>query len=278
MFVKRLLTACIGIPLAIYLINQGGLLYASAITLIASLAWYEYYRMMACKQIAVPFTYGLISLLLLLSCAWFGNSHELLAIIILSYLSVLSLTVLRCSSFSINSAAYTIMGITYIGLPFAHLLLLRLTDATMSLPSYWGGSLSAGAVYLWLAFTGTWANDTFAFFVGSKWGRNKLCPGISPGKTKEGAAGGIVGTILVVMAFGSIYGLPLVHLFLIGCLVGIAAPLGDLTESALKRYTGVKDSGRLLPGHGGVLDRFDSIMFTVPIVYYYVRVFLLHNS
>lgn len=278
MFVKRLLTACIGIPLAIYLINQGGLLYASAITIIAALAWYEYYRMLACKQIPIPFTYGLISLLLILSCAWFGNSHELLAIIIFSYLSLLSLTVLKGASFSINSAAYSIMGITYIGLPFAHLLLLRLTDASLNLPSYWGGSLSSGAVYLWLAFTGTWANDTFAFFVGSKWGRNKLCPAISPGKTIEGAIGGIIGTIIVVVSFGSIYGLPLIHLLLIGSLVGIAAPLGDLTESALKRYTGVKDSGRLLPGHGGVLDRFDSIMFTVPVVYYYVRAFLLYNS
>lgn len=275
MFIKRVITVFIGIPLAIFLINQGGMLYASTITLLAILAWHEYCRMISHKQISVSFTAGLISLLLILGCAWIGNSHEILALITLSILLILSLTVIRCGSFSIAGAAYTILGITYIGLPFAHLLLLRFTDASLYLPSYWGGSLSAGAVYLWIAFTGTWANDTFAYLVGSMWGKHKLCPAISPGKTVEGAIGGVCGTLAAVMILGSIYGLPVLHLLLIGLIVGIMAPLGDLTESALKRFTGVKDSGRLLPGHGGVLDRFDSIMFTVPAVYYYIRIFFL---
>ena len=275
MFLQRVITACVGIPIAIYLINYGGLPYAAAITLIAILAWYEYCKMMACKQIAIPFVVGLVGLLLVLLASWFGNINELLGVIFFTYLIFLSIVVLCNCRYTITTAAYAIMGISYIALPFAHLLLLRLTDTSLSLPSLWGTSLSAGAVYLWLAFLGTWANDTFAYFVGTKWGKHKLCPAISPGKTKEGALGGVAGSILVIMAFGTLYYLPFTHLFAIGLLVGVAAPLGDLTESALKRYTGVKDSGRILPGHGGVLDRFDSIMFAVPVVYYYVRMFIL---
>lgn len=135
MFLKRLLTACIGIPVAIYLINHGGLIYASSITVIAALAWHEYCKMMACKQIAIPVGFGLISLLFILSCAWFGNSNELLAVIFLTYIVILGLTVVRSTIYSINSAAYTILGITYIALPFAYLLLLRLTDSSLFLPS-----------------------------------------------------------------------------------------------------------------------------------------------
>ncbi|MCX7779307.1 MAG: phosphatidate cytidylyltransferase [Negativicutes bacterium] len=273
---KRVLTTLAGIPLAIYIINTGGLIYAATITLLALLAWYEYTRMMAHKAIRVSFVLGLISILTLLACAWWGNPNEIILVITVSILIALILPVFRGAAFSLNNASYTVTGIVYIGLPFAHLLLLRLTDASLPLTSSFGGSLSAGAVYLWLAFTGTWASDTFAFLVGSKLGKHKLCPAVSPGKTVEGAAGGLLGSVLVVTSFGSIYGISLTHLIVLGALVGIAAPLGDLTESALKRYAGVKDSGRLLPGHGGVLDRFDSIMFTAITVYYYVRAYILH--
>ena len=137
------------------------------------------------------------------------------------------------------------------------------------------GTLSAGAVYLWIAFLGTWASDTFAYLVGSKIGRTKLAPLISPGKTREGAVGGLIGTIVTVAVFGSLFQLPLHHLLALGLLVGIVAPLGDLVQSVIKRYVGVKDSGNFFPGHGGVLDRFDSILFAVPAVYYYIQIFLL---
>lgn len=275
MFNTRVLTALIGIPLAIYAINRGGLVYFSIISFLALIAWHEYVNMLSIKQIKVPFFTGIVYLILLLGCAWWGNAQEMLLVITLALLMTIGTVVIKHSSFTIENAVYTITGIFYIGIPFAHLLLLRLTDATVSMTGLYGGTLSAGAVYLWLAFTGTWANDTFAYFVGSVWGKRKLCPEVSPGKTIEGTVGGIFGTVGVTLAFGWTYGLPWLHLLVIGIFVGIAAPIGDLTESALKRFTGVKDSGRLLPGHGGVLDRFDSMMFTAPIVYYYVRIFFI---
>ena len=122
-----------------------------------------------------------------------------------------------------------------------------------------------------MSFIGTWASDTFAYFIGSRWGRRKLCPEISPGKTVEGALGGLGGTLLVVGWLGSAFaGLQLEQALLLGCLIGVAAPVGDLVESRLKRYAGVKDSGAILPGHGGMLDRIDSLLFVVPVVYFYI--------
>ena len=137
------------------------------------------------------------------------------------------------------------------------------------------GEISAGAAYLWLAFLGTWASDTFAYFVGTYLGKHKLCPLISPGKTIEGAIGGMIGSVIAIMLLGVLFKLPVYHCIIMGILVGIAAPLGDLVESAIKRFAGVKDSGQILPGHGGILDRFDSILFTVPAIYYYMHIFVL---
>jgi phosphatidate cytidylyltransferase len=120
--------------------------------------------------------------------------------------------------------------------------------------------------------TGTWVNDTAAYFVGKFLGRRRLVPSLSPGKTLEGAVGGILGSLLVAIGFIFIYpSLPLLPLLVLGLLVGVAAQVGDLVESVFKRQVGVKDAGNLIPGHGGMLDRLDSMLFTAPLVYYYVQ-------
>lgn len=272
---KRILTALIGIPAAIYLINSGGWMFIGAVTLLAVIAWHEYSTMLGCRQINGHYGLGLAGTLLLIGCAVLGNHQETIFIIFLFLFLCLAKAVSSSSSFTIEDASFTFFGIAYVGLTFSHLVLLRFSD---NITSYTAGNviMPAGAVYLWLAFVGTWANDTFAYFVGTKFGKTKLCPAISPNKTWEGAIGGLIGSLLGTAILGSLFHIPLSHGLIIGLLAGIAAPLGDLAESAIKRYTGVKDSGRLLPGHGGVLDRFDSIMFAVPAVYYYIYAFLLN--
>jgi phosphatidate cytidylyltransferase len=115
------------------------------------------------------------------------------------------------------------------------------------------------------------ASDTVAFFVGSAVGKRKLAPTISPGKTVEGALGGLLGGVggaLAVWAAG-LPGVPAWHAGLLGAVVALLGMLGDLLESLLKRWAGIKDSGRLFPGHGGMLDRLDSVLFGSPVVYYY---------
>ena len=130
----------------------------------------------------------------------------------------------------------------------------------------WAG----GREWVLLGFLATFACDTAAYFVGRAWGRRRLAPHISPGKTWEGAAGGFVGAVLAAVVLVWLLHLPLTlgPALLLGAGVGKVAQLGDLAESWLKRSYGVKDAGGILPGHGGVLDRIDSIAFTGPLVYY----------
>ncbi|BBB93147.1 MAG TPA: phosphatidate cytidylyltransferase [Methylomusa anaerophila] len=272
---KRILTAIVGIPIIIYAINYGQWVFAIAVMLLALIAWHEYSTMMKKKEINVGYYPGMIIIVFFVGCSWLGNADETILVIMLLIIYVLAGTVFSYSHFSIADAAFTVLGICYIGLTFAHLLMLRFTEQSQYINTNMG-ELSVGAIYVWLAFIGTWASDTFAFFIGSKLGRHRLCPAVSPGKTYEGVIGGFIGSLTGVLAFGSLAYLPYIHLVLIGLLIGIAAPLGDLVESALKRYAGVKDSGNILPGHGGILDRFDAMMITVPAVFYYINFFVLH--
>ena len=270
----RILTAVVGIPISVYVINHGEWLFAVAIFILTLFAWHEFYAMLQNKEIKVFYSLGVLANVLILGCAWLGNSQEIIMVLFCSTLLVLLKIVASSNRFTVVDAAFSLFGIAYIGMGFAHLLLLRFTDNALYINTSWG-SLSAGAAYLWLAFLGTWANDTFAYFIGSRLGKNKLCPLISPGKTIEGALGGLLGSVVAITLLGYIFKLPLSHCLIMGLLVGVAAPVGDLAESAIKRFSEVKDSGKILPGHGGILDRFDSILFTVPVVYYYIHAFIL---
>lgn len=163
--------------------------------------------------------------------------------------------------YSLLDIAGTLMGTLYVGL-FCYFYLIR------TLPDGW----------IWLIFmlSCTWASDIFAFVVGKAFGRKHLAPVISPKKTLEGSAGGLLGSVATAYLFALIYPfLPLSKLLFLGFVLGIAAGVGDLLESAFKRQAGVKDSSSLIPGHGGILDRFDSALFTAPLVYYYVLLFII---
>jgi phosphatidate cytidylyltransferase len=153
--------------------------------------------------------------------------------------------------------ALTVVGGLYIGWMGGYLVALR--------------SVSNGLRWLLLALLTTWAADTGAYLIGSNWGRRKLIPRLSPGKTVEGTVGGWLtgvvsgGVVAMLLELGVVHGLAL------GILIGIASPLADLGVSMMKRQVGAKDSSRVIPGHGGVLDRIDSILFTVVVGYYYVQ-------
>ena len=157
-----------------------------------------------------------------------------------------------------TSWAWTIAGILYVGWLLSYLVALR--------------GLDAGREWVFLALFTTFGSDTAAFFVGRALGRHRLALHISPGKTWEGAVGGVLGAIIVSLVLVIPLGLPLSYgqAILLGLIVSIFGQLGDLVESLLKRNMGVKESGRLIPGHGGVLDRMDSLVLAGIVVYYYV--------
>ena len=129
---------------------------------------------------------------------------------------------------------------------------------------------SAGVLWTLLAFTITWANDTAAYLVGRLWGRRQLAARISPHKTWEGTVAGWTSCLLAAVVWGGFLGLSIPGVIVLGALAGPAATGGDLVVSQLKRRAGVKDTSRLIPGHGGALDRIDSLLFVVPLVYYWL--------
>ncbi len=123
----------------------------------------------------------------------------------------------------------------------------------------------------WLIILSAFGSDIFAYFTGMLLGRHKLCPTLSPKKTIEGAVGGVIGSLALCTLFGFVFLKPyLVHCIVIGLLASPVSMLGDLTASAYKRTMGIKDYGNLIPGHGGAMDRIDSVLFTAPFVYYYI--------
>ncbi|MEK6790421.1 MAG: phosphatidate cytidylyltransferase [Deltaproteobacteria bacterium] len=156
-------------------------------------------------------------------------------------------------------AALRTLGLVYIALPITFLFLIAAHGPR-------------GRLWLLLLLIVIWANDTFAYFTGSLIGKHKLSPEISPGKTVEGALGGLVGGGMVAYIFNYYVHLETtVYLIIaLSIVIGIAGIFGDLAESLLKRSAGVKDSGSLIPGHGGILDRIDSLLFPAPILYYFI--------
>ncbi|NLL36443.1 MAG: phosphatidate cytidylyltransferase, partial [Fretibacterium sp.] len=151
-------------------------------------------------------------------------------------------------------------GILFIVVPWTCILLLR--------------NLPTGLLILLSLFACTWACDVMAYLVGRRWGRERLCDAISPKKTWEGFIGGFIGSILMIALIVFFLEQPPYPLFLISLICGIAGQLGDLAESLVKREMGEKDSGNLIPGHGGVLDRFDSILLNGLLTYFLFGVIL----
>ena len=267
----RIITGIAGIALAAFIIQAGGSIFAGAVTLLAVLAWHEFARAFAQHGQRLCYLSGIAVLLLLMGCTYWGTAEEFLAVAVIGTFFMLLLAVLLHGRISIDAACISIAGVFYIGFAFSHLLMLRFleTEGGAMLQTLLGET-ELGCALVWTALIGTWASDTFAYFAGSMLGSHKLCPTISPGKTVEGFLGGFIGTVFSVMAVGGLFfSFGIMQMAVLGIGIAIIAPLGDLVESVIKRHTGIKDSGRLIPGHGGVLDRFDSVMFTAPLVYYF---------
>jgi phosphatidate cytidylyltransferase len=176
--------------------------------------------------------------------------------------------------------AMTLSGAVYVGWTLSHFVLLRELDTPHFVPPFWRAlgvpDLGSGAWWILTSFLLVWLCDTAAYFVGTWWGRHKMSPSVSPKKSWEGAAAGFLTSVGVAVGLVPLLGLPLSYPLaaVLGALVGVVGQVGDLAESLLKRQVGVKDSGTLIPGHGGLLDRADSLLFAVPVVYYFLKFFL----
>lgn len=268
----RIITGIVGIGLAAFVIQSGGLLFAACGLVLALGAWFEYCNAFSSKGYSPAFLIGGLFVAAMCYAAYGGLDTGLLTMLSLGAVLVMFLlTVLLHGSFSVPSAAVSAAGVLYLGMSFAHLIGLRVMEHGMAPVATQLGVLEPGCALIWTALIGTWASDTFAYFAGSFWGRHKLCPSISPGKTVEGFVGGLIGTTASVAGLGVLFGFDVRVMAVLGLCICLIATLGDLVESVMKRYTGIKDSGHIIPGHGGIWDRFDSVIYTVPFVYYFVQ-------
>lgn len=261
MLLQRIISALVGVPLIILAVWHAGLPLLLLTEIIVFLGLREMSEMLSRLGIKPSFWLAQAGGLILLGGAYlYHDGYPGPTITVILFLQLIA-TVAFYPRYSLLDIAGTLMGTLYVGL-MCYFYLLR------TLPDGW--------IWLVFMFAGTWACDTVAFFIGKAFGRRRIAPVLSPKKTLEGAVGGLLGSVIIAYLFVRIYPfLPLPKLLLLGFMLGVAAEVGDLLESAFKRQAGLKDSSTLIPGHGGILDRFDSALFTAPLVYYYVRLFII---
>lgn len=264
----RILTGLVGIPLFLGLLYVGSWPLFALVAGMGLIGFHEYVRMWERKGVHVARAPGFLAVLGLTLWAYLTPENAILlgALFAASGLAVLIWLIFRYEQRNVVDALVTLAGIVYVGWLLAHLLLLRRVGGA-------GTGWDVGLKWLSFAFFSTWVADSLAYFTGMAFGKRKLAPLISPKKSVEGAIGGGVSTLLFGALYAPVVGIAAWQGGLIALGIFALSVLGDLAESALKRYTGVKDSGNLLPGHGGVLDRFDSSLFVLPFVYYVARLF-----
>ena len=268
---KRTFTAIVGVTAAFFLIRSGGLIFAAAVLLLAIIGWHEFRVMMLSKGYKVYYLTSGTAVALLNIVPALGYKDTLVPILTAAIISIMleGLYYHKRGNWA-PEVALSSFSVLYVGLLFSHFTMLR--EVSSSVVNVTGmGSMPLGEVFLWLVLFGTWASDTFAYIFGCAFGRRPLCQAVSPKKSIEGAIAGFLGCILVVVYLGTyLLAFDFIKTFSLSILIAIFAPLGDLVESLLKRSFGVKDSGKVFPGHGGVLDRFDSVLFAIPITYYFI--------
>lgn len=255
---QRIITAVVALLFFIPLVAIGGMPLQLLAAAMAGVGVYELFNM---KGLEIKSLEGVLAilasvLLVLPKATWFNFLPDTVTNITLFYLIVmfiLMVPVFSKNSYTFDDAAFPVLVSLYVGFGFQNFILAR----------------ESGVTVLMFALLVVWSTDIGAYFCGMKFGKNKLAPHISPNKTIEGAIGGIICAVIVAviyllvwpMNYSLLVMLPLTAVF------SVVGQMGDLVQSAYKRHYGVKDSGNILPGHGGILDRFDSLLFVFPLMH-----------
>ena len=264
MHLKRWITGLVALPLLIWLISKSGtIIFAVVISIVSVIALLEYFKIVLYPQSdndfgSVSISAYLIGLMII--CGAYYNLLNIVPALIVLNLLISGLMSLKKFGRDKNApwlVAKQLMGLIYIPLFLSYLVLIRNT--------------AEGIPWIYFILIIVFAGDIGALYVGSYLGQHKLCPAVSPGKTIEGSIGGLTANLcaggVFKYFFFPVYSWWVSILFFI--LIGVAGQLGDLFESELKRSAGVKDSGGLLPGHGGILDRIDALLFAAPVAWFF---------
>ncbi len=266
MFKTRLLSGIVLVAAALVLLITGGEVLLAALCMISLVGMYELYRIYKMEQtLAAAIAYG-AALLYYLDLYFQWIPHIMMYI--LGLLTVLlAVYVLAYPKYHASQIQALFFGVFYV--------------AVMLSCIYQTRQMEKGAYIVWLIFLCSWGCDTCAYCVGVRFGKHKMSPVLSPKKSVEGAVGGLAGTFLLTALYGTVFqtqmdltGAQVYLMAAISVAGGLISMIGDLAASAIKRNYEIKDYGNLIPGHGGILDRFDSVIFTAPIIYYLIKYLL----
>ncbi len=258
----RELTALLLAPVAIYIVGwSNSYVFAGTVALIGALALYEFLTLGRRKGYSIPVPLCIIVMLFIIAAFILEPISVEMGVFVALLLIPTSYVFSNADlDQALPSSAIAVMGTLYVGMLGGSLIRLR-NDFSPAI----------GPKLVFFLLLVVWLGDAGAYYVGRQFGRRKLSPRISPKKTVEGLMGGIAMSIITAIVIRSTFfhEFPIVHAVIAGVVLSIAGVIGDLAESMWKRSAAVKDSGSLIPGHGGFLDRFDSIFFTTPILYVY---------
>ncbi len=260
MFKTRLLSGIVLVVLVIGVLYLGGYVTAGAMLLLSLGGVFELLRIYKLHKTPIGIvTY--IATIIYYGLLIFDKNQFVMPLIIVLVLTILGIYVATYPKFTDKDAMAAVLSFMYVTVMLSYMYLIR--------------DLAHGGALVVMVFVCSWVNDTCAYCVGVTMGKHKMTPKLSPKKSVEGLVGGIVGSA----AFGALYGMffnkqvmtlenaPIIFA-IIGAVGAVVAVIGDLAASAIKRNNDIKDYGKLIPGHGGIMDRFDSIIFTAPIIYY----------
>lgn len=267
MFITRLLSGIVLLAIVISTGILGGPVFWALVTLISLIGVFEFHRMLGLQKSPL-FHVNWLMCLGLDTLLFFGKTELADLMPVVTLLALMSIYVVRYPKYNAKEIFASFTGFIYAAVLLSFLYRIRMEDN--------------GMLLLWLVYIGTWGSDTFAYCVGCLFGKHKAFPVLSPKKSVEGCIGGVVGTALITGIYAACLNhfvdgveVSVVVFVVIGVLASVVSQIGDLAASALKRNYEIKDYGKLIPGHGGILDRFDSIMFTAPLVYLMVQFFAL---
>ena len=262
MFVTRLISGIVLVAVALLTICSGGWILYGTLTIVSLIGMFELYRVMKLEKTPLA-AVGYLAAALYYGFVWF-EKEDLMMLMAAAFVMVLmAVYVFTFPKYKTEEITITFFGVFYVAVMLSYLFLVR---------------RAADGVYLvWLVFLSSWGCDTCAYCAGMLFGRHKLAPVLSPKKSIEGAIGGMVGAALLGALYGAVFGThmeevgnPVIACCAACAIAAVISQIGDLAASAIKRNHQVKDYGTLIPGHGGILDRFDSMMFTAPAIYFVI--------
>ena len=248
MFITRTISGIVLLAVTMCAIIASGPLLYLFMLLISLVGMYELYRVFQIEK-KIPALVGYLTAIGIESVILAGKNDLVVLILVLGFLAMMVSYVATYPKFTAEEIAKATFGMVYVALMMSFIFQTRISND--------------GAYTVWLIFISAWGCDTCAYLVGRAIGKHKMTPVLSPKKSIEGAVGGIIGSALILTEFSN----PAVFCAIIGACGGFISMFGDLSASAIKRQYQIKDYGNLIPGHGGIMDRFDSIIFTAPLIY-----------